>query len=466
VFDVGKTHTKLTLIDETRSVVAARHRANRGILNAQGICVLDVSGIEEWLAATLRALAAEHAISAIIPVGHGAGAAILQDDRLSCDPLDYEQPIPSAVASAYGALRDPFEQTGSPRLPNGLNLGAQLFWLMSTRPDLFGSSSIIVPWPQYWTWVLSGVAASEATSLGCHTDLWQPVAGTPSKLARRLGFAKHLAPLRYAGEVLGLIRPQWADRAGLGKDTKIYCGLHDSNAALLSARAIPALTDRDFTVISTGTWFLCMRSPSAQILTRCVNLPEQRDCLMNIDVNRKPVPSARFMGGRELEMLTNASPPVDNIECQADQLSSVSHLVRSGTRILPTLVGGVGPFPHAPHRWENEPTDPVQRCAAAALYAALMTDVSLELIGACNRILIEGRFAKSTVFVRALAALRPHDELLVSDGDLDVARGAASLVDSSFFRAPRIRLVEALPVNLDEYRSAWRTESARLEHAA
>jgi L-fuculokinase len=31
-------------------------------------------------------------------------------------------------------------------------------------------------YPQYWAWRLCGAAASEATSLGCHTDLWHPVA--------------------------------------------------------------------------------------------------------------------------------------------------------------------------------------------------------------------------------------------------------------------------------------------------
>ena len=42
--------------------------------------------------------------------------------------------------------------------------------------------------------------------------------------------------MRRAGDVLGTVRPAWVERAGLPADTKIYCGLHDSNAALLGAK--------------------------------------------------------------------------------------------------------------------------------------------------------------------------------------------------------------------------------------
>jgi hypothetical protein len=46
----------------------------------------------------------------------------------------------------------------------------------------------------------------------------------------------------------------------------------------------------------------------------------------------------------------------------------------------------------------------ISRAAAVCLYAALMTHVSVGLIGAHSALLIEGRFAASETFVRALAA--------------------------------------------------------------
>ncbi len=65
-------------------------------------------------------------------------------------------------------------KTGSPTLPMGLNLGAQIHWQARRFPDAFAKTRHILMYPQYWAFRLTGVAASEATSLGCHTDLWAP----------------------------------------------------------------------------------------------------------------------------------------------------------------------------------------------------------------------------------------------------------------------------------------------------
>ena len=83
---------------------------------------------------------------------------------------------PPGVRASCGTLC----RTGSPALPLGLNLGAQLFYQESLNPTLLARAAIVMPWPQYWSWLLSGVAASEVTSLGCHTDLWNPLTGTHS----------------------------------------------------------------------------------------------------------------------------------------------------------------------------------------------------------------------------------------------------------------------------------------------
>src|SRR5205823_7307681 len=137
----------------------------------------------------------------------------------------YEEPIPAQVRRAYDAERDAFQLTGSPALPAGLNLGAQLYYLETLQPDLLDDGATILPWPQYWAWRLSGVAASEATSLGCHTDLWRPASHEPSDLARRRGWADRLPPLRRAGEALGPLTAEWASRTGLPPTVQVYCGL-------------------------------------------------------------------------------------------------------------------------------------------------------------------------------------------------------------------------------------------------
>lgn len=466
VLDVGKTLAKLSLWTRKGEVVARESRQNVRI-EAGGCAALDAEGIETWMGEVLSRFAALGRIGAILPVGHGAAAAVVRDGALACPPLDYEHPIPADIRAAYDAVRDSFADSGSPALPAGLNLGAQLHYLETLRPGLLDGDAVILLWPQYWAWRLSGVAASEVTSLGCHTDLWRPAEGRPSKLAQRRGWAARLPPLRAAGEALGPLSAEWTARTGLAADVQVHCGLHDSNAALLAARGFPEIAGAEATTLSTGTWFVAMRTPGEGQAIDPAALSEARDCLVNVDAFGRLIPSARFMGGREIEILTGADAP--RIDSQPDQpalLAAVPQVLAAGARVLPTFAPGVGPFPSHPGRWDSMPTDEAQRRAAVALYAALVADASLDLIGARGRILVEGRFAQAQVFVRALARLRPLDRIYVSNAENDVSYGALRLLEPDLAPAGALTRIEPLEVSLTDYRESWARAVARMEPAA
>ena len=301
VLDIGKTFAKLTLLSPDGQQRAKRTRANASAPAAATYPTLDVAGIEAWLAESLTAFVAQSDICCIIPVAHGAAACVLTAEGWLA-PMDYEAVLPANLADQYRALRDPFAQTGSPALPGGLNLGAQLYWLETLFPSAMARGTI-VPWPQFWAWRLCGVAATEVTSLGCHTDLWCPTEHRPSDLAEKRGWAARFAPSRAAGDVLGYVTQEWRDRCGLPDDCAVLCGLHDSNAAFLAVRGYPAIAGKEHSVLSTGTWFVAMRAtPQLDMGT----IAEDRDCLVNVDAYGMAVPSARFMGGRETELLVES----------------------------------------------------------------------------------------------------------------------------------------------------------------
>jgi sugar (pentulose or hexulose) kinase len=466
VLDCGKTHSKLSLWASSGNLLARETRRNARVETAEYVA-LDAAGIESWAAETLRDFAKVADVGSIIPVSHGAAAAVIRGDRLACPPLDYEEPMPSQLRKDYDGRRDSFEETGSPALPDGLNLGAQLFRLERLHPHLLASDEIIMPWAQYWSWLLSGVGASEVTSLGCHTDLWRPLAGKPSQLSKAMGWASRMAPLAKPGEVLGTLTPAWVARTGLPADVQVHCGLHDSNAALLAARAFPEIVDQESTVLSTGTWFVAMRSPRTADQVNVSRLSELRDCLINVDAFGKPIPSARFMGGREIDTLIGIDTRC--IDIKPDQpalLAAVPAVLTAGAMVLPTFAPGVGPFPHGRGRWINMPSDWAARGAAVSLYAALVAEVSLSLIGTSERILIEGRFAEAEVFVRALAALRPDTKVYVSNTHNDVSFGALRLLLPDLMPQSSLVEVEPLAVDLTQYRERWLVEAERMDRAA
>jgi sugar (pentulose or hexulose) kinase len=381
-------------------------------------------------------------VEVIIPVSHGAALAGIKDGSIAFASPDYEWDIPADQLAAYRAQRDPFSITGSPALPAGLNLGAQIHYLESLG-TLDGVT--LMPYAQYWAWLLSGVAVSEVTSLGCHSDLWAPASGDFSPMAKRRGWAEKFAPLAKAGDAIGTLRSELAALTGLSPHLRIHAGLHDSNAALIAARGFAEIADKEATVLSTGTWFIAMRSPQEPV--ELAALPDERDCLINVDAFGNPVPSARLMGGREIELL--------GVRIDWSGLDGLADVLHTGAMTLPSQVPGCGPFPGCIARLIEWPEDETEKSAAVALYAALMADASLGLIGAKGRMLIEGRFAKSELFTRALASLRPETQVYAASDEADVSFGALRLVWPDLAARGTLQPVEPLDRDLDRYRDAW-----------
>lgn len=450
VIDIGKTLSKVSLWSRDGVMLDRVTRSNVPV-ELDGIRRLDAAGIAGFVLDALGRMGSD-SVEYVVPVAHGAGLAALDQGQLLTLPFDYEQPLSPNMLADYRAARAPFAETGSPALPDGLNMGAQAWWLDRLHPATMERATLL-PWAQYWAWFLTGEARSEVTSLGCHSDLWNPAKGDFSTLAQRMGWADRFAPMAKAADTVGTLKPDIAARTGLSPQVKVLAGLHDSNAALLAARGFPAIAGNEATVLSTGTWFIAMRSPAAPVdLTA---LPEARDCLVNVDVAGRPVPSSRFMGGREVELLgeTFDWPSLDGL----------AEVLRDDTMVMPSQVSGCGPFPDNIGRWINAPTNPATRRAAVALYLALMADVSLDLIGAADRLLIEGRFAASALFTRALAALRPGMQVFTASAEIDVSFGALRLVLPAL--APHIDLcpVQPLDYDLTEYRQLWRNRMQQQE---
>lgn len=438
VLDVGKTNAKLALVDGTTlAEIAVLSRPNR-VLPGPPWPHMDLEGHWRFFLDGLRRLQGAHGIDAISVTTHGAAAVLLDGQGgLAAPMLDYEHAIPADPA--YDALRPDFGESGSPRLPGGLNLGAQLHWLMG-RPGVAQRLAHVVTYPQYWGHRLTGRLASDVTSLGCHTDLWDPWTGRFSALVERLGLGDRIAPARRADAVLGGVTAEVSALTGIPTGTPVAVGIHDSNASLY-----PHLLGRrgPFAVVSTGTWVVCMAVEAAPVA-----LDPARDVLVNVNALGRLVPSARFMGGREHEIIRQGR---DAVPTPADRAA----VLRDGVMLLPAVQGGCGPFPDRAAGWTAEPATDGQRMAALAWYLALMTRTCLDLTGARGPVIVEGPFARNPAYLDMLAALSPEG-VAVTASATGTSTGAALLC------LPDARPPAARPWTprgeggLDDYARRWR----------
>ena len=178
VIDIGKTNVKLALVDlQSLTEIAVVTRPNT-VRPGPPYPHYDTQGHWEFLLKSLGQFHRAHRIDAISITTHGACAVLLdRNGGLAAPILDYEHSYPDEIVAAYDAIKPDFAQTGSPKLSGGLNIGAQLHWQFATDPTLKNRAQTIVTYPQYWGFRLTGVTATDVTSLGCHTDLWNPYAG-------------------------------------------------------------------------------------------------------------------------------------------------------------------------------------------------------------------------------------------------------------------------------------------------
>ena len=129
-----------------------------------------------------------------------------------------------------------------------------------------------------------------------------------------------------------------------------------------------------------------------------VRLDPAHDTLINVNALGDSVPLARFMGGREYEMMMEGA----SVSGGAGDIDAV---VKSGATLLPSVETHSGPFQGLCHRWTVEKgalTD-AQRHAAVSCYLALMSAVSLNMIGTKGPVFVEGPFAGNEIYCSMLA---------------------------------------------------------------
>ncbi len=443
VLDIGKTNAKVLVVDLATGAEEVLARTPNAVVRGGPYPHHDLDGLWGFALEGLR-LAALRGVDAVSITTHGA-ACVLVDDAggLALPLLDYEHDGPDSLAAEYDGLRPEFAETGSPRLPGGLNVGAQVFWLARTFPAEFARVRHVLMLAQYWAFRLSGVAASEATSLGCHTDLWNPWQGRFSSLVGRMGWEGLFPPVRKAADVLGPVLPSVAEATGLPVGTPVLCGIHDSNASL-----VPHLAEAPCGVLSTGTWMIVMALGG-----RAVTLDAARDVLVNVNALGQPVPTARFMGGREMDEIMGGriGEPTEG-----DLLGVLEGKVMT----MPSLHPDTGPFPGKRFGWVGGEPEGGARMAAASFYAALMGAECLDLAGAEGPVIVEGAFGGNMAFLRMLATATGR-VVHGSGQGAGTGLGAALLAGPLAVKAaPALVSPESDPL-WTGYMAAWREAVAR-----
>jgi sugar (pentulose or hexulose) kinase len=451
VLDVGKSNVKLSACTAEGHVLETLTLPNT-VLPGPPWRHHDLAAQNAFVLAGLATLVRRHPLQHFVASGHGSGGLLVTDNPdeggtgLALPMIDYEQPLPPGLDTAYAPQSGGFFDRGSTVMMAATHTARQMFWAEVAEPQAFAKARWCLGIPQYWAWRLAGRAVSEASILGAQSHLWNVRDQCWSPIVAARGWGRLMPPMVRAADDLGPIRPDLAKRHGL-PPLRVHAGAHDSSVSFFRYQAAGLA---QFVVVSTGTWIVCIADQLD--LSR---LDEARGMTLNADMSGAPLGGVLTMGGREYQAVAGDQPK----GAQADP-ATLARLIAQGTMALPTFGTNDGQFPGSAGQGRflgQPPETPKERHALAVLYTALLAVTCADMLDPARPWVLDGSFLRDPAFAGLVAALRPGQKTLTAPESYGIAAGAALLCRPQGIIP--LDLTEARPLdlpNLNAYGARWR----------
>jgi L-fuculokinase len=417
IYDIGKTNKKVLVFCSKGKVIDEYAEQFAETVDEDGFACEDLNKLTEWVLGQYNLLSnnENYSIKAINFATYGASFVHIDVNGKPVTPLyNYLKPFPKKIkekflATYFNGNAAKFALNTASPFMGMLNSGLQLYWLKHTQPEIWDTIWYSLHLPQYLSFLFTGKAISDYTSVGCHTGLWN----VNNQLYHPWVFAeeidKKLPPLTsssIAGKKDGII---------------IGTGLHDSSSAL-----IPYLQQyqQPFLLISTGTWCINLNPFNAAPLT-----PQElaKDCLCYLQASGQPVKASRIFLGKEHEHQTKRIAAYFKVK--EDFYKSILQPVTFyNTNFIAACMEGSGPQPQQQTaKWDLTAYKNEQQA-----YTALMkglTDLlkeSIDLVNTdeVNDFFIDGGFAANPLFKLYLQKSYPQKNITTVNFPQATALGA------------------------------------------
>ena len=405
VLDIGKTNVKLTFVDSINNKTIKFFKTKQKNIYRHGIKILNSNSIFEWALKKITYIGRKHNLDKFVCTAHGTSIALISyDDKELLACTDYEYKF-DKLFNNYKKIAPKFSESFSPFLENGLNIGQQIYYLYKRKQKLIKETKYILNYPQYIVWKLTSSFSSEISYVGCHTHLWDFKRNKLSSFVKKIKLEKKFPQIRKAWDTIG--------RKQIGKSNlKIINGIHDSNASYLYFKNSDI---KNFTLVSTGTWYIIFNQK-----TPLKNLNPSLDMLANIDVFGKPVPTMRFMGGREYDHLMGVFK-ISNKTRAIKNFSFHDYL------IYPSYASGGGFSINKINISFYERLNKGQIYYLICLYISFVINFCLNQMKSSNTIILDGPITKNITIMKILSSLRKKQIVLKNKREIGTTLGATNL---------------------------------------
>lgn len=432
IFDIGKTNKKFFLFDDDLRQQHREYHKLPTVTDDDGFACDDLPGLTRWIRDTVAhtITSGKYTLKYLNFSTYGATLVHLDADGQPVTPLyNYLKPLPEEIIREFFRRYPKAEnntETASPSL-GMLNAGLQLYWIKKKKPAVFARIRHTLHFPQYLSYLFTGVLTSEPTSIGCHTRLWD----YHHRRYHRWLYEEQLDHLLPA-----TVPTTYTTQATLhGQPVTVGVGIHDSSSALA---AYMLRTQEPFALISTGTWSITLNPFTRDPLTAA---ELSRDCLNYMTIHGSPVKASRLFLGHELDhqlkRLNTQFHKTPQYYKQVAYNPTLLQLDAPDTNTFypetlnnPTLVGDV--FPQ--DQWSPARYSTFEEAYHQVIWGLVRLQVASIRLAIGNstvpKLYLDGGFVSNTVFLKLLQLHLPEYTLEVSQRPLGSAQGAALIVRS------------------------------------
>ncbi len=432
LLDIGKTNKKLFLLDTSYQVVHEYSERFPEVTDEDGDPCEDLRALQTFVVHALSSLSENNAwdICAVQFSAYGASLVYLNEQGQPLTPLyNYLKPYPKSLSrefyETYGDAEQIAAATASPVL-GSLNSGMQFYRLRKQQPERFKQVRHALHLPQYLSWLITGQAVSELTSIGCHTQLWDFSQNTYHRWVQQEHLQERLAPIIPSNNVF--------PARNLPLQCPVGVGLHDSSAAL-----IPYLASfqEPFILLSTGTWCIALNPFNSSPLTR---EELQLDCLCYMDYQGNPVKASRLFAGHEHEQ--QARRIADHFQVSVDTLTTMPFNPQMALRSSLATPQAKDPI-QGLKLFQQRPLNEFR--SAEEAYHQLILDLVCAQYHALHRVLqqspvrqifVDGGFSQNQIFMTLLASVFPEIEVSAASIPQATSIGAALAIHSHWNPLP------------------------------
>ena len=428
IFDIGKTNKKLLLFNEQYEIVAENSIILEETVDEDGEFCENIVALKEWIESSVKEVFknSNFDIKAINFSAYGASFVYVDKQGIPLTPLyNYLKKYPASLKIQFYSLYGDKEKiaivTASPALES-LNSGLQIYRLKYQHPKMFEKIAFALHLPQYLSYLIAGYPATDITSIGCHTLMWDYQKNQYHHWVIEEKIDKKFAPVLPSSTTAPVLINS--------KKINVGIGLHDSSAAL-----IPYLLyfQEPFILISTGTWCISLNPFNETLLTK---EELKQDCLCYMSYKNKRVKASRLFAGYEHEqtikkLSEHFKKPLNYYTQVAFNKSFVN--IEAIQAAPDTIEVGIHQSAFAGREVNCFSSyEEAYHCLIADIIQQQKYSTGLILNTAVTRIFVDGGFSKNKIYMTLLATAFSKLQVYAAKLPQSSARGAALVMHESW----------------------------------